>query len=363
MPNLSVRGFMKRFLIFTIFILMTLHFCIAYEIVQPGVIPGDLLYGLDRAWEKFRLLLAVDPVEKVHLRVMFYQERMAELMKCVETNRTQFLDILLKEISEETSSIVTLLNKLELQGRDVSLHNEMLLNLTYSNILTLSNIFPNVSTKVGNRIEYLLNITEKVHGTCWERIKDKDPLKAARLMMSFSRETVRQFQTKTSTRAMKILLKLYQEEIVSAQEAIERAKYLGLATTNITEEVLNLTYSNILTLTNLIRSMNDGTIEYAQLALDITQTAHERIAIEMLDKIQKMIENGGKMRCKVDVDCKGLQCPVVIGLDKQVCYQGFCFCGSRHYRGYVIHLFRNRERLKSLLQFSIRREISRMKEG
>lgn len=59
------------------------------EIKEAGRVPGDAFYGLDRAFDAFRLSLTFTPEKRVERAMLVAEERLAEYERLVELNETE----------------------------------------------------------------------------------------------------------------------------------------------------------------------------------------------------------------------------------------------------------------------------------
>ncbi|MCD6403284.1 MAG: hypothetical protein J7K98_03065 [Candidatus Aenigmarchaeota archaeon] len=345
---------MKRFVLsMLVFVLLTFNFTKAK--VEAGIIPGDVFYGLDRFVEKLKLFMALDWERKINLRMTFYEERISELEECVKKNRTEFVDMLLKEIKSETPSIVVELNKLEIEGKDVTNAYERMFNVTYDGFTRVSEIAQRLDEKHANKTMEVAEIIVKAHQNCWESLKNKDAKKASLLMMDEIESLVNLLE---EGKTRQLYLKMLEEDIVSAEESLERASYAEEDYHRLSEKWMRFTHDLLLNLSKALRKC-DGCKNLREVAEKVL-VAHTKAVKENEERVKKMILEGGKIRCSNDFDCASLDCPKVVGLDTQVCYQRFCFCGSRRFKSYSVNFVMRKEKLASLLEFAIKREFDRM---
>lgn len=87
-------------------------------LADAGKVPGDLLYGLDRAQESLSLAFSFSDRAKAEKRLDFAEERLAESVHLIENNRSDEAERTVRdyvELTREANKTATELNNSELQ--------------------------------------------------------------------------------------------------------------------------------------------------------------------------------------------------------------------------------------------------------
>ena len=90
------------------------------DLPDPGVKPGSILYGLDRAIERIELALARGHAQKADVHLKHAQERLAEVKALVGENKTEDVGETLDDYQEEMEEATNEIKEAQGIGQNVS---------------------------------------------------------------------------------------------------------------------------------------------------------------------------------------------------------------------------------------------------
>ena len=149
---------------FLVFVLA--GFCLAQQqndLPSPGRVPGDLFYGLDRFSERVQMAFTANDVKKAELHVKFANERLSELNKIIDDNKTKYVEKLTTDEETELEAAQSDLDKAEKEGKNVTLLAEKVANMTAKHLAVLQGILDKVPEQARDSILHAINVSSRGH--------------------------------------------------------------------------------------------------------------------------------------------------------------------------------------------------------
>jgi len=115
-PRLRLAGSLITLLLVSL-ILITAGVGVAFA--ADNAIPGDALFQVDRAIERIRIQIQLDPQEAVRLHLQFATERIDEIINLIKSENSNHLDYALTEYKIQIAAIPPLITKTKKAGDDV----------------------------------------------------------------------------------------------------------------------------------------------------------------------------------------------------------------------------------------------------
>jgi hypothetical protein len=136
----------KKLLVLGFVVLVLAGFCLAQQedIPSAGITPGNLFYGLDRAAESIQLAFTRNELKRAELHLKFAGERLAEMNKLVEKNKTKHIEKLLSDQEEELADAEAEIEKAVSKGQNATLVAEHVAEMTYKHVLVLQQVLDKV---------------------------------------------------------------------------------------------------------------------------------------------------------------------------------------------------------------------------
>jgi hypothetical protein len=154
-------------------VLVLAGFCLAQQedLPKPGAVPGDLFYGLDRAAESIQLAFTRNGVKKGELHLKFAEERLAELDKVVEKNKTKHVEKLTTDEEQEVEKAQEELQKATGLGQNTTLLSQHIAEMTYKHILVLQRVLEKAPEQAKDSILHAINVSQNGYQNALARIE------------------------------------------------------------------------------------------------------------------------------------------------------------------------------------------------
>jgi len=147
---------------------------------DPGITPDSPLYGLDRAMERVRLMIATDALSKAKVRFEFAQERLAEAQAMSDKNKTKEAEDALVDYETELNETGNEMSKAVALGKNITALTEHVLAMRSKHIAVLQRVYDKVpeSAKpaIMNAIEAATNRTTEI-ASHMERIRNEEQVR------------------------------------------------------------------------------------------------------------------------------------------------------------------------------------------
>lgn len=257
---------MKRGLIFSLLLVLLLSMqARAEELPQPGWLPDHPFYIIKRIGENIKLWLAFDPTTKARIRLEIAATRLAELNASVESGKLQYVERLREEYEWETNKTEEELNVTFGLGRNETTLAEHICNMTYKHVEVLQGVLEKAPDQAKPTIERVINASIQRHENCVEGILN---------IINRTEENVGWRKCKNDTDCLN----------------------------------LNITCPSFLE-RNITCYISPNQTEGVCLCM-----ARWKLSV---------------LNCTIDLDCRNITCPMVLGNDTGVCFNGKCMCGAR----------------------------------
>ena len=302
------------------------------ELPGAGTTPDSWIYGLDRAWERIRMFFTFDRADKAKLHLQFAGERLAEANEMVKRGKPEFVQDLMKDHEEEMNETEKKVEGLRGLGRNITALVEHVSNVTYKHILVLEEVLEKVPEQAKPAIERAINVSLKGHETAIIRLSENLPEKAAEFRMRFAESRLEKVMIKALEGRVKEAEEFaeeYEEEIDQSINLTEKAEKLGRNVTLLAEHVCNMTYKHILVLERVLANVSEQAKPTIEHAMNASIKGHENCAEKIKEGVGQIIREIRKISCEENVDCARLVCPMILGYDTTICYEGACKCGAK----------------------------------
>jgi hypothetical protein len=161
-----------------VMIFLLAGFCLAQQessettdTVAAGRIPGHLFYGLDRFSERVQLAFTANNIKKGELHLKFADERLAELNKVVEKNKTKYFEKLAKDEEQEIEKAQEELQKATALGQNTTLLSQHVAAMTYKHIIVLQRVLEKVPEQARDSILHAINVSQNGYANAVARIE------------------------------------------------------------------------------------------------------------------------------------------------------------------------------------------------
>ena len=167
---------MKKILGATLGLLIMLAPLVAAKenLPDPGVKPGDFLYGFDRALEGLQLTFAFDKVSKARLHYQFAEERLAEVQALSEDGKMDLAEATLNDYEDELAKTNMDLETAVASGENPeSLTNEIS-ERSFLHVKVLTNVHAIVPEQAKLRIQQVIERSLESQGNAVRHVDNKD---------------------------------------------------------------------------------------------------------------------------------------------------------------------------------------------
>lgn len=164
---------MNKFILTGLIVFLFVSSAMAQELAKPWLLPDNPFYPLQRAIERFQLMLTSDPEAKAKLHLTFAERRLAELNETLAKNQIQYVKELSNDYENEINETGKELNATEGLGRNVTDLAEYVSNVTYKHILVLERVLEKVPDQAKPSIEHAINVSINGHEQAVESILER----------------------------------------------------------------------------------------------------------------------------------------------------------------------------------------------
>ncbi len=148
---------MKKVVLLILMILLINGVLAQEDIVNAGIKPGNMFYGLDKAMENFQLAMAGKGIAKARLLVFFAEERLAEAKELSSKNNYKHIDKLMEDYEENINNADVEIERARGIGEDVSSLVKQIEVSTEKHIYVLELVKNKVPDQAKDAIENVLN--------------------------------------------------------------------------------------------------------------------------------------------------------------------------------------------------------------
>ncbi len=300
-----------------------------YELVKPGILPGNPLYGLDIFLEKLQLWVAQDEETKLMLHLSYAEERLSESFELLKENKTEFLDVSMNKFFDEIRYVAKDVETLNLQNRIKlgTVENVYKETEKYSFLcLSMARTYKNES----KTFEKCFNVSYNLHMSSLELLRNLALDRAIQLTI---RNLVKLFDEAKKCSDLgddfsAVIFDRYLQEMFFLQESISRSRALGTDVLPIEKVVYPILYNH----SHVLRKVYYKLINYGKVDNSLASVRKAIVVVDnMKNEMKKDIrqswekEHGGKI-CIVDKDCLGVVCPNVPEMESPKCVNNVCSC-------------------------------------
>jgi len=160
---------MKRGIPFIFAILLISNAAFAQEIIRPGIMPGNPLYGLDKALENLQLGLSGQGIPRAQVYMIFAEERLSEAKSLVDQGRTARLNEMVDDYEDNVAKANLEIGKAAGIGIDVKQIEKQIEIATDKHVVVLELVLskspdqakPGIQRALDNAKEHSAQLKEK----------------------------------------------------------------------------------------------------------------------------------------------------------------------------------------------------------
>ena len=149
----------KILLLGVVILLLTSISFAQQDLVKAGIKPGNVLYGLDRALERIRLMLTFDDIKEAKLHLRNAEERLSELNELLKRDKTKYTDELVNEYDNELEKAQAKIEEASRKGRSVEEISSLVAEATYKHVEILKLVLEKVPEQAKEHIQHAIDVS------------------------------------------------------------------------------------------------------------------------------------------------------------------------------------------------------------
>lgn len=139
-----------------------------------GSLPGSSGYKLKIWWENLRARLILKEENRQIFKIKLLGQRLAELKKLQEIGKAELVVELAKKYETSLAEIENDADKLRALGKNTTLLQEHIVNMTYKHIIVLESVLEKVPDSAKDAIEHAINVSQRGYENALSHIKGKE---------------------------------------------------------------------------------------------------------------------------------------------------------------------------------------------
>jgi len=150
---------------------------------SSGITPDSVFYGLDRFFEKVRLVFTINKAKKVDLFINFANERLAEAKEMVDKNKMDKAEIAVSGYQESVDAVGENLMQAKLDDENTSSISKKIVQAVIAHKTILKEIEEKASEELKEKLAFADAFSETTFSLSLHKLGDTAPQEAVKLIL------------------------------------------------------------------------------------------------------------------------------------------------------------------------------------